>query len=116
MLTAPADQPVTYRNLSQISRRFPPNKGDKPFHPATLTRWILQGIPLGDGSRVRLRAIRFPAGWRTTDEWVDDFLDALTAARTETNLTSGRTGAARSPARRQRDHEHAKRTLKAAGF
>jgi hypothetical protein len=116
MLTAPADQGVAYQSLSQIARRFPPNKTDKPVHPATLTRWIMRGIPLADGTRVRLRAVRFPAGWRTTDEWVDDFLESLTAARTESKLTSGRTGAVRSPAKRQRDYKRARRALKAHEF
>jgi hypothetical protein len=112
----PCDRPNVYRSLRQIARRFPPNKADKAVHPATLTRWILKGIPLSDGSRVKLEAVRFPAGWRSTDEWVDDFLEALTAARTESKLTSGQTGAVRSPAKRQRDYSRAKRELKAAGF
>jgi hypothetical protein len=116
-VTSPAaERSVPYRSLQQIARRFPPNKADKAVHPATLTRWILKGIPLSDGSRVKLEAVRFPAGWRTTDEWVDDFLEALTAARTESKLTSGRTGAVRSPAKRRRDYSRAKRELKAAGF
>jgi hypothetical protein len=112
------DRPVTYRSLSQVARRFPPNKGDKPVHPATLTRWILEGIALSDGSRVKLRAVRFPAGWRTTNEWVDDFLEAMTAARTADRLTVGRArnGFIRTPAKRRRDHKRAKGELKRSGF
>jgi hypothetical protein len=70
-----------YRSLQQIARRFPPGKQDKPVHPATLTKWIRQGIALSDGSKLRLRAVRFPAGWRTRTEWVDEFLEAITADR-----------------------------------
>ncbi len=108
---------IVYRSLQQIARRLPPNKASKPCHPATLSRWILAGIGLKDGSRVKLRAVRFPAGWRTTDEWVDEFLEAITAARTEDKLTVGQHGATvRSPAKRRRDHKRAKGELKADGF
>lgn len=50
-------------------------------HIATLTRWILKGARLRDGTRVRLRAIRAPGGWRSCAAWLDEFLDALTRDR-----------------------------------
>jgi hypothetical protein len=114
-ITRPADAPLIYLNLSQIARRFPPNKGDKPVHTATLTRWILKGTALSDGSRVKLRAVRFPAGWRTTDEWVDEFHEAITANRFEGTLVTSQ-NSIRTPAKRRRDHIRAKRELKASGF
>jgi hypothetical protein len=77
----PAQALDDYRTLSEVARRFPPNRPDKPVHRQTLKRWIEQGIRTLDGGRVKLRAVRFPAGWRTTDEWVKDFLAALTADR-----------------------------------
>ncbi len=107
--------PTVYRSLSQIARRFPPNKGDKPVHPATLTRWILEGCALSDGSRLKLRAVRFPAGWRVTDQWVDEFLEAITTSRLAGNLVTSQTSI-RTPAKRRRDHRRAKGELKAAGF
>jgi hypothetical protein len=109
-------KPVIYRTLSHVARRFPPNKGNRPVHPSSLTRWILDGIRLSDGSRIRLRGVRFPSGWRNTDEWIEDFLESLTAARTCSRLMAGRTGSLRSPARRQREHLRAKRELKTSGF
>jgi hypothetical protein len=107
--------PVLYRSLSQIARRFPPNKGDKPVHPATLTRWILEGSALSDGSRVKLRAVRFPAGWRTTDDWVNEFLEAITTNRFEGKLVTSQSSI-RKPVERRRSHAKAKKELKASGF
>jgi hypothetical protein len=106
--------PVIYRSLQQIARRFPPSKGDKPLHPATLTRWILEGVSLSDGSSIKLRAVRFPAGWRSTDEWVDDFLEAITAKRFVGELVTSR-NSIRASAKRRRSQARAKKELKAAG-
>jgi hypothetical protein len=80
---APPHAPDDYRTLSEVARGFPPNRSDKPVHRQTLKRWIEQGIRTSDGGRVRLRAVRFPAGWRTRDEWVEDFLASLTVDRVE---------------------------------
>jgi hypothetical protein len=40
----------------------------------------LTGHPVGDGRFIRLKATRFPGGWRTTQEQIDTFLQAITAA------------------------------------
>jgi hypothetical protein len=54
------------------------------YSSAAVTRWITDGVTMRDGSRLRLRAVRFPAGWRTTDEWVSEFISALTTDKTST--------------------------------
>jgi hypothetical protein len=81
MPNVPATSPPAYCTLSEIARRFPPSRADRPVHPQTLKRWITEGIRLSNGQRVRLHAVRFPIGWRTTDAWVDQFLEALTSDR-----------------------------------
>lgn len=81
----PADatiQTPTYRNLSQVARRFPPNRNDRPVHVATITRWITSGVLLSDGSRLKLDAKRLPGRWVVTDDAVTKFIDRLTTDRT----------------------------------
>jgi hypothetical protein len=46
-----------------------------------LTRQILHGAKLRNGSRQKLRAIRTPGGWVLTREAIDEFLAVLTADR-----------------------------------
>jgi hypothetical protein len=53
----------------------------KPPHVSTLIRWATRGTRLRDGSRVRLRAVKTPGGWRSSAEWVTQFLDILTRDR-----------------------------------
>ncbi len=67
-------------NLSQAAALFSPSRGDRPVHPATLTRWIVHGVRVGPNQFIRLEAIRFPGGWKTTEEAIERFLRRLTAA------------------------------------
>jgi hypothetical protein len=53
-----------------------------------ITRWIVDGAKLRDGSRLRLRAIRLPGGFRTTERWLDEFVEALTRDRTGSPVPS----------------------------
>jgi hypothetical protein len=50
--------------------------------PSATTRWIVAGVMLRDGRRLKLKAIRLPGGYRTTEAWLDEFIGALTADRT----------------------------------
>jgi hypothetical protein len=104
----------TYLSLAQVVRRFPPNRDDKPVHVATLTRWILKGCRATDGSQTKLHAVRFPAGWRTTDEWISEFLEAIT--RDRLGQPGIRPEMIQTSARRRRDIERAERKLDAAGI
>src|SRR5690349_6458805 len=88
MATAVVASPVpAYLSLPQAARLVPPNKGARPVHPSTLTRWILDGVRLSDGSRVRLKAKRFPLGWKTIAEWIDEFVETITADALRESLT-----------------------------
>jgi hypothetical protein len=115
--TAANDRPE-YRSLSEIARRLPPNRGAKPVHAATLSRWITKGVWTKTGQLIKLQARRFPAGWRTTDQWVEEFLEAYTAAELGNQPPAGEpsTPMLRTVLERRRAHQRAKAELKAAGF
>ena len=44
--------------LSQAAARYPGHRGANRVHPATLARWIINGVRALGGERVRLEAIR----------------------------------------------------------
>jgi len=46
-----------------------------------ITRDIEEGVKLRNGGRLRLRAERHPYGWRTTEQWLAEFIEALTNDR-----------------------------------
>ncbi|MBV8267243.1 MAG: hypothetical protein JO252_13025 [Planctomycetaceae bacterium] len=54
---------------------------DHPPHPASMTRWILVGILLRSGERLKLRAERHPHRWVVSESAVRDFISRLTADR-----------------------------------
>jgi hypothetical protein len=69
--------PVRRYDLAEAARLF----FDSPPHPASMTRWILQGILLRSGDRLKLKAERHPNRWVVTEASVRDFIAALTADR-----------------------------------
>jgi hypothetical protein len=50
-------------------------------HPSAPVRWMRRGTVLSDGTRLFLRFVRLPGGYRVKPEWLDEFLAALTADR-----------------------------------
>jgi hypothetical protein len=78
---AATQDPLVYRPLAQALRRLGPGRNGRPPHIATGIRWGTDGVPLSDGSRLYLKVRRLPGRWVTTDEWVDEFIDALTRDR-----------------------------------
>jgi hypothetical protein len=72
--------PEPYLDLKTGCRLIPGRDG-KATHVSTMVRWITRGCRLSNGSRVRLRAIGLPGGWRTTRQWLDEFVGALTTDR-----------------------------------
>jgi len=53
------------------------------YSARAVTRWIEDGVRLRRGGRLKLRAERYPQGWRTTERWLGEFIEALTRDRTE---------------------------------
>lgn len=74
-------------------------------NPSTVFRWLLDGLPRGDGTRVKLEAIRRGKRWLTTQSAVDRFFAAL-----PTNVQAEATPM-RSPATREKASQKAKRSL-----
>lgn len=86
--------------------------GERGTHPSTLTRWILKGVLLPDGSRLHLKAVRAGCRWLVDPADWTDFLNRQTAA----HLPAAAAQAPRSPAARQRASEAAARELEKMGF
>ena len=72
--------PTTLLGLGAAARLIPSLKG-KPTHPATLIRWILNGVRLTNGQSFKLAARKYPGGWATTREAIEEFVDTLTRDR-----------------------------------
>ena len=98
---------IVYRSLSAVRTRFPGARTNGLLHLSTLIRWCTRGIRQPDGTRVRLRAVRAGSRWLTSDQWVDDFIAALTAAHIGEEAAT----APRSPTQRQHESEAAGREL-----
>jgi len=95
-------------SLSQAAAHFPGHRGAKRLHPATLTRWILNGVKAVDGHRVKLEARRYGCRWLTSEAALQRFADALSASPEERTP-------ARSPSVRQTASERAEDELRAMG-
>lgn len=70
---------MEYFSVSEAGRR-------KSVSPSAVTRWILTGAALRDGARLKLKAIRLPGGFRTSEQWLDEFVEALTRDRTGASM------------------------------
>ena len=101
------------RPFAEVARSLPPSRAGKPVHVSTISRWRSPGVRRRDGSRIILRAVRLPSGWATTDGWVREFIDELTADKAGQPAPSPMI---RTPARRRREIERANRELDAMGI
>jgi hypothetical protein len=104
-----------YLSLAQAARRVPPTRQDRPVHVSTLTRWITKGVRKADGTLTKLKARRFPGGWKVTSEALDEFLDELTRAALGENEPA-EPPTISTPAHRRRELERIDRDLDAAGI
>ncbi len=75
-------------------------------NPSTVWRWVQKGLPCGDGTRVRLEALRRGKKWLTSPAAVKRFFGAL-----PTSTPTPTAPVIRSPAKRERDCGRAKQTL-----
>jgi hypothetical protein len=67
-------------SLSQAARRFPPYRESRPVAPSTIFRWIVSGVIVRDGRRVRLEAVRLGGRWLTSVQAIERFVAAQTPA------------------------------------
>ncbi|WP_165076050.1 hypothetical protein [Paludisphaera rhizosphaerae] len=68
-------------NPGQVGRELAPMFG-KAVGSWTITRWVVEGVALRDGGRLKLKAIRLPAGYRISMADVESFIAELTRDRT----------------------------------
>jgi hypothetical protein len=110
----PSGRPLAvWLGLAAAAHLCPSTRGGKPVHPSTLTRWILKGVRLQDGTLLKLAAKRFPGGWATTREALDTFINALTDDRCGEPVVAP---APRSPSARARAIAQADRELERLGI
>jgi hypothetical protein len=68
----------TVLGFAAAGRRLPGRDG-KHVHPATLTRWALNGVRGASGETIRLEAVRVGGRWVTSAEALERFAKRLTA-------------------------------------
>src|SRR5262245_58742870 len=61
---------------AQAAKRFPSVKAVGAVNPATVWRWIVKGVRLSNGCRVKLEALRMGAGYLTSEPALLRFLRA----------------------------------------
>ncbi len=70
-----SERPIS---IAVARRQHIPKIDNRPISPATGYRWIKKGVLAGDGTRVRLSAVRIGRKYMTTAEAVQRFLAELT--------------------------------------
>jgi hypothetical protein len=99
-------------NLGQAPRCFPPYRESRPVNPSTVFRWIMYGVHLRDGTRLRLEACRVGGRWLTSREAIKRFIDRQTP-----NIDTDRAPCTSGPTQRTKRAERAGKELeKAHGF
>jgi hypothetical protein len=98
-------------SLKQAARKFPPLRSCRPVNPSTILRWIVRGIRLSGGGRVRLEAIRAGGAWVTSQQAIDRFVESQTQDRLGHCEPTPRT-----TRQRQLSTERAREELRRAGI
>jgi hypothetical protein len=97
-------------SLLQAARKLPPGRNGAPVNGATLWRWVVDGVNLPGGRRLRLEGCRVSGRWLTSEQALARFIDAQTP-----NLDAGKDAAPRSPGRRKAASTAAEAELRRAG-
>jgi hypothetical protein len=108
MIDVTSDSTLT---LMQASRILPTGRNGSRPHLSTLIRWIIEGVRLADGRRVRMEAVRLGGKWITSREALQRFTAALTPVLSDTPPPPPRT-----PGKRQRASERAACELEKLGM
>src|SRR5262249_5706760 len=75
-----------FRSFTEVLPRLGRDCQGRLINVASLHRWRSRGFQLSDGPCLRLMAIREPGRWVTTDEWLDEFLAAITRDRNSQSI------------------------------
>jgi len=92
-------------SLAQAAKRFPPYRRGRPCSPSTVFRWCASGVIAPDGRRVRLEAARLNGRYLTSEPAIARFIAAQTPDEESTPRLR------KTPARRRREAERARREL-----
>lgn len=103
----------TLVSLATAARKVP-GRGGRPLHPSTIFRWICEGVRTPDGVRLKLEACRIGFSWKTSEQALRRFVDALTAAHS--GDAEPPRPMPRSPSARRRASERAARELERVGI
>jgi hypothetical protein len=82
-------------------------------HPSAPARWVLRGVLLKDGSRLKLEAIALPGSWRVERQALDKFLEILTEDRMQAH---GEASTTSTKPVRSGQTERVRSELRAAGL
>jgi hypothetical protein len=58
---------------------LPTRRGNSRLSMATVWRWCLRGVTARDGARIKLRAVRVGETLCTSEAWLREYFDELTA-------------------------------------
>jgi hypothetical protein len=97
--------------LSQASKFLPSARKGRPVSLSCLLRWVLDGVKLKDGRRIRLEALRLGGKWVTSMEAIQRFAEAQTPT-----LEFRRQTLPQSPVRRRKAAERAAKELERIGI
>jgi hypothetical protein len=109
-----APPPLAYLTPAQLAKKLPRQRSRRPVHVRTVARWILTGTMLSNGTRLRLKAVRTPGGWLSTELWLGEFLNLLAEDRIGEDPSPYT--APRSTAGRRRELERVNRELDKSGL
>jgi len=98
-------------SLMAAARMLPPGRRGRPINLSTILRWVLDGVRLPSGERVRLEGVRCGGRWITSIEAIERFCQRQTPG-----LDVDARKVSRTPTARQRANDKAKRELARAGF
>lgn len=97
--------------LSQLVRRLPARRNQRPVHPATAHRWRKPGL-----HGVRLECIRVGGIWHTSMEAFQRFCDRLTSLDDEPMPSSLKTASVSKGVAESSRREHVERELNQFGI
>src|SRR5262245_18223544 len=74
LIDVSSEEIVTF---SQLARRLPRRRNDRPVHVSTIHRWRIHGV-----KGARLECVKIGGGWCTSMEAFQRWVDQLTAIQT----------------------------------
>lgn len=97
--------------IAEVCARVPGARGARRLHPATVTRWILQGCRSRAGGVVKLTAVRVGCRWMVEEAQLEIFYAALAGSEPSaaTTTPTARTDSQRGRASRRAADELARR-------